>query len=72
MLPEPIIEDTYDELVKNLPSTMKKTMSDLLEYFQEQWFNKIPTTQWCVHGLSMRTNNNAEGIYLKLSLSISY
>ena len=40
--------------------------------FQEQWFNKVPTTQWCVHDLSMRTNNNEECIYFKLSLSISY
>jgi hypothetical protein len=40
---------------------MKKTMNDLLVYFEHQWFEKISTIQWCVHGLSMRTNNNAEG-----------
>ncbi|CAF2978338.1 unnamed protein product [Rotaria sp. Silwood2] len=51
---------TFDELVKSLSPPMKKQMNQLLEYFQEQWFNKVPTTQWCVHGLSMRTNNNAE------------
>jgi hypothetical protein len=69
LLPEPVIEDTYDELVKNLSTEMKKTMCDLLEYFQEQWFAKVPTTQWCVHGLSMRTNNNADGKYFILFLT---
>ncbi|CAF3313773.1 unnamed protein product [Rotaria socialis] len=68
LLPEPVIEDTYDELVRDLPTNMSETMKRLLEYFQEQWFAKVPVSQWCVHGLSMRTNNNAEGTHLFLFL----
>ncbi|CAF3800796.1 unnamed protein product [Rotaria sp. Silwood1] len=67
LLPEPIIEDTYDELVKSLSLPMKKQMNQLLEYFQEQWFNKVPITQWCVHGLSMRTNSNAEAFHSRFN-----
>ncbi|CAF4979696.1 unnamed protein product, partial [Rotaria socialis] len=37
LLPEPVIEDTYDELVRDLSTNMSKTMKHLLEYFQEQW-----------------------------------
>ncbi|CAF2860587.1 unnamed protein product [Rotaria sp. Silwood2] len=62
-LPEPVIEDTYDELVRDLSTNMSKTMKHLLEYFQEQWFVKVPVSQWCAHGLSIRTNNNAEGTH---------
>ena len=72
LLPEIVIEDAYDDLVGKLAPDMRTVINDLLEYFQGQWFNKVPTTQWCVHGLSMLTNNNVEGIYFKLSLSISY
>ena len=62
LLPELIIEDTYDELTNSLPARMRETMTGLLNYFQGQWLDKVPASQWCVHGLSMRTNNNAEGI----------
>ncbi|CAF2058936.1 unnamed protein product [Rotaria magnacalcarata] len=60
LLPEPVIEYTYDELASNLSTTMSTVMNDLLIYFQEQWFVKVSTSQWCVHGFAMRTNNNAE------------
>ncbi|CAF2843336.1 unnamed protein product, partial [Rotaria sp. Silwood2] len=36
LLPEPVIEDTYDELVSNLSTTMRTAMNDLLIYFQKQ------------------------------------
>jgi hypothetical protein len=39
------IEDTYDELIGNLSSSMKTVMNDLLEYFQQQWFLKVPISQ---------------------------
>ncbi|CAF1654014.1 unnamed protein product [Rotaria magnacalcarata] len=68
LLPEPVIEDTYDKLVRDLSTNMSKKMKHLLEYFREQWFAKVPMSQWCVHGLSMRTNNNAEGTHLFLFL----
>ncbi|CAF1379461.1 unnamed protein product [Rotaria magnacalcarata] len=61
LIPEAIIEDTYDELIATIPSTLKETLKDLLQYFQEQWLNKVSISQWCVHGLNIRTNNNAEG-----------
>ncbi|CAF4002007.1 unnamed protein product [Rotaria magnacalcarata] len=47
LLPEPIIEDTYDDIISN-------------NYFQGKWFVKVPMSQWCVHGFSMGTDNNAE------------
>jgi hypothetical protein len=49
LLPEPVIEDAYDQLIGKTPTTMKNTMKDLLVYFEDQWFQKVPTTQWCVH-----------------------
>lgn len=61
LLPEAVIEDTYDELILLMPKQLKGALNDLLEYFQEQWFVKVPISQWCVHGVGMRTNNNAEG-----------
>ncbi|CAF1004870.1 unnamed protein product [Rotaria sordida] len=61
LLPEAIIEDTYDELIATMPKQLKDTLNDLLEYFQQQWFVKVPISQWCVHGLNIRTNNNTEG-----------
>ncbi|CAF1237473.1 unnamed protein product [Rotaria sordida] len=61
LLPEAIIEDTYDDLIATMPKQLKDTLNDLLEYFQQQWFVKVPISQWCVHGLNIRTNNNAEG-----------
>ncbi|CAF2658677.1 unnamed protein product [Rotaria sp. Silwood2] len=61
LIPEAIIEDTYDELIATMPSTLKGTLKDLLQYFQKQWLSKVPISQWCVHGLNIRTNNNAEG-----------
>jgi hypothetical protein len=33
-----IFEDAYDQL-------MEKTTNDLLVYFEDQWFEKVPTTQ---------------------------
>ena len=36
LLPEPIIEDTYDELIAAMPQQLKNAMKDLLEYFQQQ------------------------------------
>ena len=72
LLPEPVIEDTYDELLNALSSTMKETLENLLQYFQEQWFVKVPPVQWCVHGLTMRTNNNCEGIHYTLRLAWFY
>jgi hypothetical protein len=68
-LPEAVIEDTYDELVATMSKELKNTLNDLLDYFQEQWFVKVPISQWCVHGLNMRTNNNAEDKPFLLSLS---
>ncbi|CAF1192349.1 unnamed protein product [Rotaria magnacalcarata] len=59
LIPETIIEDTYDELIATMPSKLK----DLLRYFQKQWLNKVPISQWCVHGLNIRTNNNAEAFH---------
>ncbi|CAM4973970.1 unnamed protein product [Rotaria socialis] len=56
LLPEPVIEDTYDELVRDLPTNMSETMKRLLEYFQEQWFAKVPVSQWCVHAFHSRFN----------------
>jgi hypothetical protein len=61
LLPATIIENTYDQLLLTMATNLKNGLSDLLKYFQEQWFEKVPIQQWCVHGLSMRTNNNAEG-----------
>ncbi|CAF4817322.1 unnamed protein product, partial [Rotaria socialis] len=64
LLPEPIIEDTYDELLAAMSIEIKNKLNDLLQYFQGQWFVKVPMSQWCVHGFSMRTNNNAEGKHI--------
>ena len=61
LLPEPIIEDTYDELIAAMLQRSKNALKDLLEYFQQQWFVEVPLSQWCVHGRNIRTNNNAEG-----------
>jgi len=61
LLPEPLIEKTYDDLIRSLSPSIKKKVTDLLSYYREQWFVKVPTIQWCVHGLSIRTNNRAEG-----------
>ena len=52
LLREAIVEDTYDELIATMSANLKNLLNDLLEYFQEQW---------CAHGISMRTNNNAKG-----------
>ncbi|CAF5159494.1 unnamed protein product, partial [Rotaria magnacalcarata] len=49
LLPEPDIEDTYDELVRDLSTNLSKKMKHSLEYFQERWFAKVPVSQWCVH-----------------------
>ncbi|CAF2982638.1 unnamed protein product [Rotaria sp. Silwood2] len=67
LLPEPVIEDTYDELVSNLSTTMRTAMNDLLIYFQKQWFVKVSTSQWCVPGFGMRTNNNAEAFHSRFN-----
>lgn len=61
LLPEAVIEDTYDEIVASMSTKMQKQLKGLLEYFHPQWFVKVSISQWCVHGLDMRTNNNAEG-----------
>lgn len=71
MLPEPVIEDTYDECVQSLSSSLKQTVDRLLQYFQEQWFSKVPPIHWCVHELVMRTNNNAEGMNYAVHLRFS-
>ncbi|CAF4173513.1 unnamed protein product, partial [Rotaria magnacalcarata] len=41
LIPGAIIEDTYDELIATMPSTLKETLKDLLQYFQEQLLNKV-------------------------------
>lgn len=61
LLPSTIIEDTYDKILLTITVDLKNKLVDLIKYFQEQWLTKIPIQQWCVHGLSIRTNNNAEG-----------
>ncbi|CAF3029580.1 unnamed protein product [Rotaria socialis] len=58
LLPEPIIEDTYDELLAAMSIEIKNKLNDLLQYFQGQW---------CVHGFSMRTNNNAEAFHSRFN-----
>ncbi|CAF4968373.1 unnamed protein product, partial [Rotaria socialis] len=56
-----------------MPSTLKDSLKDLLQYFQEQWLNKVPISQWCAHGLNIRTNNNAEGdIFLVFNSEIYF
>ncbi|CAF3363228.1 unnamed protein product [Rotaria sp. Silwood2] len=67
LIPEAIIEDTYDELIATMPSTLKGTLKDLLQYFQKQWLSKVPISQWCVHGLNIRTNNNAEAFHSRFN-----
>ncbi|CAM4946602.1 unnamed protein product [Rotaria socialis] len=54
LTPEPIIEDTYDELLAAMSIEIKNKLNDLLQYFQGQWF---------VHSFSMRTNNNTEAFH---------
>ncbi|CAF4958074.1 unnamed protein product, partial [Rotaria sp. Silwood1] len=61
LLPKTVIEDVYDDLIGNLSPYMRTVINDLLEYFQRQWFLKVPISQWCVHGSCIRTNNDAEG-----------
>ena len=60
LLPEPIIGDSYDELIAAMPQQLKDALKDLLEYFQQQWFVKSPISQWCVYSRNIRTNNNAK------------
>jgi hypothetical protein len=60
LLPATIIESTYDQLLSTMTAHLKHTLIDLFKYFEEQWFVKVPIPQWCVYGLSIRTNNNAE------------
>ena len=67
LLPATIIENTYDQLLLTMTTNLKNTLSGLLKYFQEQWFEKVPIQQWCVHGLSMRTNNNAEAFHSRFN-----
>ena len=45
LLPEPIIEDTYDELIAAMPQQLKDALKNLLKYFQQQWFVKVPISQ---------------------------
>ena len=52
LLPEVITENTYDNLLAEMSTELKIKLNDLLEYFQEQWLNKVPTSQWCVITLS--------------------
>ena len=40
LLPEPVIEDTYDELLNALSSTMKETLNNLLQFFQEYFLEE--------------------------------
>ncbi|CAM4832775.1 unnamed protein product [Rotaria magnacalcarata] len=58
LLPEPIIEDTYDELLATMPIEIKHTLNDLLQYFQGQWLVKVPMSQWCVHGFTFHSRFN--------------
>lgn len=61
LLPESVIENTYDQLLSTMTTNLRSSLVDLFKYFQEQWFEKVPIHQWCVYGMNMRTNNNAEG-----------
>ncbi|CAF2101064.1 unnamed protein product, partial [Rotaria magnacalcarata] len=70
LLPEPIIEDTYDELLAAMSIEIKNKLNDLLQYFQGQWFVKVPMSQWRVHGFSMRTNNNAEAFHSRFNCRV--
>ena len=36
LLPEPVIEDTYDDLLSTISTELKNKLADFLEYFQEQ------------------------------------
>ncbi|CAF1323957.1 unnamed protein product [Rotaria sp. Silwood1] len=67
LLPETVIEDAYDDLVGKLAPDMRTVINDLLEYFQGQWFLKVPISQWCVHGSCIRTNNNAEAFHSRFN-----
>ena len=67
LLPEMIIENTYDELLSTMTTNRRNPLSKLLNYFQEQWFEKVNVQQWCAHGLSMRTNNNAEAFHSRFN-----
>jgi hypothetical protein len=67
LLAATIIENIYDQLLLTMATHLKNTLNDLLKYFEEQWFEKVPIQQWCIYGLSMRTNNNTEGKQISFS-----
>ncbi|CAF0891709.1 unnamed protein product [Adineta steineri] len=67
LLPATIIENTYNQLLVTMTTHIKNTLKDLLKYFEEQWFEKVPIQQWCVYGLSIRANNNAETFYSRFN-----
>ncbi|CAF4908992.1 unnamed protein product [Rotaria sp. Silwood1] len=67
LFPEAIIENTYDELIATMSINLRNVLNDLMEYFQEEWFLKVSISQWYVHGMNMRTNNNAEAFHSRFN-----
>lgn len=72
-LPEETIRATFEEM-KGRANT--EQLQSVMAYVQRQWIdsNTFPVKDWCVYGLSVRTNNDCEGkiTFPVLSIHISF
>ncbi|CAF2876130.1 unnamed protein product [Rotaria sp. Silwood2] len=63
-------DDLYDSVLES-SSTKFNLLKPLFSYFENQWIKKVDIKRWNVYGITMRTNNNAEGYHNRLNLRIS-
>jgi hypothetical protein len=63
LLPIDKIVTGLDALIEHINSSseLANDFSLFIEYFKRTWMKIFPPQEWCVNGLTRRTNNNLEG-----------
>ena len=71
LLPPEEIRDAFRKIAQPIflrigqPGGIIEKLKSFLIYFNNTWMNShyISIREWCVHGMSIRTNNDLEGMY---------
>lgn len=60
-VPLQLVQQTYDDLKDQMPLNVRAKLAGLLQYFEEQWMQRVDPALWNVYGAEKRTNNDLEG-----------
>ncbi len=60
-VPLHLVQQTYEDVIDQMPLNVRATLVGLLRYFEEYWMQQIDRALWNVYGTDKRCNNDLEG-----------